>query len=252
MARSLIGAFVSGARGLLSAQLFISVAAVGLAGWTLAITNQLIRERDLLRERVIQLEASMAERGIVVPATQTVVSTPTQPAPLYPGGIGALAHGAIDGPVEATETQTQTASANQDGRDLGRVISELFTPAPPMRIVVIHVRAPADTNAVRAIAVQLGKDAHVHVVVAQMAARDGRPSGYTYFDGRQSRAAADLVTQFHDIARGEGVAPWSAQLRGAALPAQGEYAADRLDLVLPQLPAPEPAPAVAAPVERAG
>jgi hypothetical protein len=252
MARSLIGAFVSGARGLLSAQLFISVAAVGLAGWTLAITNQLIRERDLLRERVIQLEASMAERGIVVPATQTVVSTPTQPAPLYPGAIGALARAAIDGPVEATEAQAQAAPTNQDGRDLRRVIGELFAPPPPMRIVVIHARAPADTNAARAIAVQLGKDADVHVVIALMPARDGRPSGYTYFDGRQSRAAADLVTQFHDIARGQGVAPWSAQLRGAALPAQGEYTADRVDLVLPQLPAPEPAPVAAPPVERAG
>src|SRR5512145_1355085 len=91
MAQSLIGAFVSGARGLLSTQLFISVATVALAGWTLAITNQLIRERDLLQERVIQLEAAMAERGMVPPPTQTVRAPAPNVAALYPGEVGPTA-----------------------------------------------------------------------------------------------------------------------------------------------------------------
>jgi hypothetical protein len=49
------------------------------------------------------------------------------------------------------------------------------------------------------------------------------------------------VTQFHDVARRNQLTPWSSQLRGVALPAEGEYTADRLDLVLPPLPEPAPA-----------
>jgi hypothetical protein len=76
----------------------------------------------------------------------------------------------------------------------------------------------------------------LRVVIDVMQPRDQRESGYAYFDGRQSRAAAALVQQFHDVARQQEIAVWSAQLRGTALPAQGEYTADRLDLVLPPLP----------------
>jgi hypothetical protein len=68
-----------------------------------------------------------------------------------------------------------------------------------------------------------------------MPAGDTRQSGYSYFDGRQNRAAAALMQRFHDIARENEVAAWSAQLRGNALPAQGEYTADRMDVVLPPL-----------------
>lgn len=240
MAQSLIGAFVSGARGLLTTQLFISVAAVGLAGWTLAITNQLIRERDLLQERVIQLEAAMAERGMVVPPTQTVVRAPAPDiAALYPGEVGATALSAPAGP-EANTAPEPSAAAQ---RDLRQMIGGLFSPAPPLRVVVLHVRDAADTEPARAIAAELSNLADLHVVIDVMPARDGRQSGYSYFDGRQNRAAADLVTDFHDIARAKGLAPWSAQLRGTALPAQGEYTADRLDLLLPPLP---PAPATSA------
>jgi hypothetical protein len=66
---------------------------------------------------------------------------------------------------------------------------------------------------------------------------DPRPSGYAYFDGRQSQRAAALVAQFNDISRRYEIAAWSAQLRGVALPAQGQYGAERLDIVLPALPA---------------
>ena len=253
MARSLLGAFVSGARGMLSAQLFVSIGAVALAGWTLAVTNQVIRERDLLQERVIQLEASMADRGIVVPATQTVVDAPaTGDGALYPGEVGQTA---LTLPA-TTDTSSADASAQSADaqRDIGRVIGELFAPAPPMRVVVLHVRAQEDAESARRIAAELTRTAKVHVVIDVMPAREGRQSGFAYFDGRQNRAAAALVTQFHDIARRDNIAPWSAQLRGVALPAQGEYTPDRLDIVLPALP-PPPAPVepvAAPPPQRAG
>lgn len=242
MAQSLIGAFVSGARGLLTTQLFISVAAVGLAGWTLAVTNQLIRERALLQERVIQLEAAMAERGMVVPPTQTVRAPGPDIATLYPGEVGATALSAPAG-LEANTAPEPSAAAQ---RDLRQMIGGLFSPAPPLRVVVLHVRDAADAEPARTIAAELSDFADLQVVIDVMPARDGRQSGYSYFDGRQNRAAADLVTDFHDIARVQGLAPWSAQLRGTALPAQGEYTADRLDLVLPPLP-PTPATSAIAP-----
>ena len=68
MARSLLEALVRGTRQMLTAQLIVSIGAVALAGWTLAITSDVIRERDQLRERVIQLETAMGAQGMVVPA----------------------------------------------------------------------------------------------------------------------------------------------------------------------------------------
>jgi hypothetical protein len=49
------------------------------------------------------------------------------------------------------------------------------------------------------------------------------------------------VGLFHETARRLEIAQWSAQLRGTALPAQGEFTADRLDIILPPLP-PQPTP----------
>lgn len=246
MARSLLQSFVSGTRGMLTAQLFVSVGAVALAGWTLGVTNELIRERDRLRERVIQLEESMAGRGIVVPSTPTVVeeAPPVDGADVYPGEVGAADPNAPIEVVEAPETPTQdTPSETPPGqttpqRDFGQVIGDLIAPAPEMRTVVLHVRAREDQRVARLMADELSKQANVRVVLDVLSPRDQRQSGYAYFDGRQSRAAAALVTQFHEIARRNEVAPWSAQLRGVALPAQGEYTADRLDIVLPPLPPP--------------
>jgi hypothetical protein len=104
------------------------------------------------------------------------------------------------------------------------------------------VRAQEDADEASRIAGVLQLDG-VRVLIAVSPAGDPRAPGYAYFDGRQSRAAADAVSRFHEAARELQVAQWAAQLRGTALPAQGEYTADRLDITLPPLPAP-PAPAV--------
>jgi hypothetical protein len=239
---------------MLAAQLFVSVGAVALAGWTLGVTNDLIRERSRLRERVIQLEESMAGRGIVVPATPPVVETPAPGgANVYPGEVGLAETPAaaeavgVEASVETIErteppgsapTQTSPQPAPAVERDFSRVIGDLFAPAPPLRVLVLHARAGADAALAERLAGELAQTADVRVIIDVMPARDPRQSGYAYFDGRQSRAAAALVAQFHDLARRHEIAPWSAQLRGVALPAQGEYTPERLDIVLPPLPQP--------------
>jgi hypothetical protein len=111
---------------------------------------------------------------------------------------------------------------------------------------VLHVRADADFATAEKIARALQSN-EVRALINVMSASDQRPSGYAYFDGRQSRAAADVVARFHDLARQQQVAQWSAQLRGTALPARDEYTADRLDIVLPPLPPPPPPPVIEAP-----
>lgn len=175
----------------------------------------------------------MAERGMVVPPTQTVVSAPATDTAPYPDELGAAIAG---------------DSAESDSAGFGQIITGLFAPAPPMRVVVLHVRNEVDAQQARVLAQTLASDSGLSVVVHVMAQGDGRLSGYTYFDGRQNRAAADLITAFLDTARNAGIAPWSAQLRGAALPARGEFTADRLDIVLPPLPPPPPPPPVETPL----
>jgi len=216
--RTLLSAFVTGARQVLAAQLFVSVAAVGLAGWTFSVTNELIRERGRLRERVIQLEGELGARGIVVPPTVVVDEPPTRTA--YPGEVGLA----------------KTAAEQTQEFDPRQLLSHVFAPAPPMRAVVLHVRNERDAQAARRLGEELSRTGNVRVLVNVMSARDPRPTGYAYYDGRQSRAAASIVARFNDIAREREVAAWSAQLRGVALPAAGEYTADRTDIVLPQLP----------------
>lgn len=252
MARPVLGSLVKGVRGLLSAQLFVSILAIALAGWTLTVTSGLIRERDRLRERVIQLEASMAERGIVVPPTPAVVESAVAGEQLYPGPIPAALRMASEdeSALVPLDTSSSAEAAERSARiDFSQVLTDLFAPAPPMRLVVLHVRDAADASQAQRIGEELRRVANVHVVVDVLTPRDPSQSGYIYFDGRQNRPTADLVTQFHDIARSNGIAPWSAQLRGAALPAQGEYTPDRLDIVLPPLPPPPPPaePVAAAP-----
>lgn len=224
MAKSLLSGFVSSTRALLVAQLIACVGAVALAGWTLGITNQVLRERNRLQERVIQLEEAMASSGVIPPAATAVVSSSNSGGDtVYPGSIAAA----------------RSARTTDDQQNIGSVITTLFGPAPPLSVVVLHVRAESDTLAAMSIAAALGlDDAHVNV----MTASDQRPSGYIYFDGRQSRAAAEIVARFHDAAREQQVAQWSAQLRGTALPARDEYTADRLDIILPPLPPPPPLP----------
>jgi hypothetical protein len=226
MAGSILGSFVSGTRQVLVAQLFVSVGAVALAGWTLGVTNELIRERDRLRERVIQLEADMGQRGIVVPETPAVVDTaPPAAEDVYPGEVG------------LGEQQPTDGAAPADGAfNPGQIVTDLFTPPPPMRTVVLHARSEQDGAYARRLGEQLAQAGNVQVVVNVLPQqRAQQEAGYSYYDGRQSSAAAALVAQFNDVARTNQIAQWSAQLRGTALPEQGEYTADRLDIVLPPL-----------------
>ncbi len=221
MARSVLHRFVSGARQVLAAQLVIAVLAVALAGWTLGVTSTLIRERDRLRDRVGQLEETLVAHDVVVPSTATVVATPAQNTRnAYP---------------PAAPQAARAGAGDASGFNPAQIITDLFTPAPAMALIIVHVRSEAEARIAAPIVETLEQAGDVRVAINQMAARDQRPAGYAYFDGRQSGAAAALMQRFHDSARSNEVAPWSAQLRGVALPAQGEYAADRMDIVLPAL-----------------
>jgi hypothetical protein len=234
MAKSLLSAFVSNTRALLIAQLIACVGAVALAGWTLGVTNQVLRERNRLQERVIQLEEAMAASGVIPPTPTAVVAPAPQSDEAYPGSIANAR-----APNEIADSGDVVASAESDQQDISSVITSLFGPAPPLRTVVLHVRAETDFAFAEKIARELQSE-DIRVLINVMGASDQRQSGYAYFDGRQSRAAADIVARFHDLARTQQVAQWSAQLRGTALPARDEYTADRLDIVLPPLPPPPP------------
>jgi hypothetical protein len=229
VARSLLSKFVSGTRQLLAAQLFVGVAAVALAGWSLGITNDLIRDRNRLRDRVIQLEETLAGRGITVPPHPTIVDV-TGPADnsAYPPSAQ-LAESNVVAYAPGAEAPARAFNP-------GQALGDLFAPAPPIRTIVLHARGDADAAIARHIAGELEQTQPARIVVNVLAPRDPHASGYSYFDGRQSRAAVSLVARFNDLARGINAAPWSAQLRGTALPANAEFGADRLDIVLPALP----------------
>lgn len=232
MARqSVENTFSGAARSLLAVQLFVSVLAIALAAWTMAVTADIMRERDSLRERVIQLEAELAARGVVVPEeVPTVVGATAQGAAVYPGSVAAL-------------------SDRQGDQGFGAFLGEILAPVQPLSVVVLHARAE-NADVARKIAVTLTQSQDAVVLVNTLNERSARPPGYVYYDGRQSRAAAAIVARFHDAAREAGAAAWSAQLRGEALPADGEYTSDRLDIVLPPLPASaqaQPTPALTRP-----
>lgn len=233
MAGSILRSFVSGTRQVLGVQLFVSVGAVALAGWTLAVTNEALRERDRLRERVIQLEEEMGTRGIVVPSPPPLVdAAPAPPQTAYPDEVG---------PEDNARAPEQSSPPEQTGSEAfnpGQIVTDLFAPPPAMRTLVLHARSEADAELARRLAEAMPRPDNLRIVVRTMAARDPRPSGYTYYDGRQSRTAAALAARFNQTAGEHQIAPWSAQLRGMALPAQGEYTPDRTDIVLPPLPAP--------------
>lgn len=224
MARSQLGAFVDGVRQLLTTQLVVSLVAIALAGWTLAITNESLRERDRLRARVVQLEATLAENNVMTPPATEIVSAPAVTANVYPPSI---------------EANNRAQSGR--GFNPGQFLGDLFSPAPPIRTIVLHARGEADASRAEALAQTLAGDANVRVITNTIAPRDARAAGYVYFDGRQSTGAAAFVQRFHDLAREAEIVAWSAQLRGVALPAEGEYSADRIDIILPALPAAPPA-----------
>jgi hypothetical protein len=227
MAQSLLRTLLSGTRQMLATQLFVSVLAVALVGWTLVVTNEVIRERDRLRERVVLLEEELAARGIVVPSGPSVVSSPGSRG--YPNEVGPALRQAGTG-----------ADADQSSFDPREILDDIFAPAPPLRTLVLHARSEADGEAAQRLGAELG-DAEVRVIVNVMPPREPQQSGYVYYDGRQSRSAAALVARFNDAARRAEIPQWSAQPRALALPAEGEFSADRLDIVLPPLPEPAPA-----------
>jgi hypothetical protein len=226
VARSVLRSLVSGTRQMLAVQLFIGVVAVALAGWTLAITNDVMRERDRLRERVVLLESELGARGILVPDGPAVVSSPGTRG--YPNEIGATLSADAETPAESSF-------------DPRALLGDLFAPVPPLGTMVLHARSEADGEAARRIAAALYAD-DLRVLVNVMRPREPQQSGYVYYDGRQSRAAAALVARFNDAARRADIPQWSAQPRALALPAVGEFTADRLDIVLPALPPPPPPP----------
>src|SRR5262249_4169228 len=149
----------------------------------------------------------------------------------YPPAVGGI------GAMRAEEMRVVTASRRIPASvpvsfNPTRVLQEIFTPPPPTRALVLHARGQADAALAQQVARDL-RDGAIGVIVDVLPEHDQRQAGYAYFDGRQSLAAASLVSRFNDAARRAAIAPWSAQLPGVALPAQGEYTADRVDIVLP-------------------
>lgn len=276
MARSLLQSFVSGTRQMLAVQLFVSVSTVALAGYTAMVTNRAIGERNRLNERVIQLEQALGEADIVPPEAVTIPTAPPTDT-LYPPSLDGATTTVTpeQQPVEDTTTvqepappttappvrepptrdqspatttppptpldeakpETQT-TPQAPAFDPGQLLRDLLTPPPPLRSVVLHVRAQDDVDEAQRVARALAANSNMAVTIDVMPAGDTRESGYAYFHGRQASAAANVVQRLQEAARAAEIAPWVAQLRGAALPANGEYTADRLDIVLPPLPAP--------------
>jgi len=244
VARSLLASLVRGTRQMLAVQLIISVIVVAVAGWTLAIMSNVMHERDQLQARVVQLEAALGAQGVVVPPKPATLdqSEASRDANAYPPPVGSLR---ANTGLQVVAARRERAAPISRDFDPTRVLRDIFTPPPPMHALVLHVRGDADANVAQQVVREMQRSA-LSVIVDVLGEHDQRPSGYAYFDGRQSLAAAALVSHFNDAARQAGVALWSAQLTGVALPAQGEYTADRLDIVLPSLPAPAPAPIAAA------
>jgi hypothetical protein len=169
------------------------------------------------------------------------IENATAPSDIEPAPDSAVPAPAADEEKPPQQEAARTEAVPASERDLGAIVSSLFGPAPPLRTVVLHVRSREDAVYAARMARELQANNEVRVLIDVMPPGDARQSGYSYFDGRQSRAAADFVARVHETARGMEIAQWSAQLRGVALPAQGEYTADRLDIVLPPLPAPNQA-----------
>lgn len=215
--KPLLQSLIGGVRRILALQVLLSIFVVALATWTLAVTIGVMRERDRLNDRVIQLGEALASRNIVVPPPQPIVEA----APAYP-----------------PEIETAPA-ASSTGFNASAAITDLFAPPPPLARVVFHARSESDAESARGLVELLGTQPF-EVSVHLLPAGADRASGYYYFDGRQSAPAAQIVARFNDAARGRELAQWSAQLRGTAMPARGEFSVDRLDIVLPQLPLPPP------------
>lgn len=250
MARSVFKSFVGGVRGMLSLQLFLTASAAGVAGYTMLVTTDAMRERDALLERVTTLEAEI-ERITGAPPAQDLRPLDIMPeVPLDPVDEAPLEEPT---PQPAPETPTETPDeptgrdpieprpdpvtpprAETPALDLGQVLRDALTQAPPLRTLVLHVRSQNDHAAAQRIVRELaGSDLNVTIDV--MPPRDPRNSGFAYFDARQARPATAMARRVQDIAQRNQFTAWAATLRGVSLPASGEYTADRLDIVLPPL-----------------
>ena len=218
---SLLRSLVNGTRRILALQVLLSVIAIAITGWTIETVSNALGERARLVDRVIQLEEALASNDIVVPPPAPVL---IEAEPSYPP--------ALEG-APAASAQSQVNPR--------RAIGDLFSPPPPLTVVVVRVRSDDDLLRAQRLVAGVNSAALKQASVLLMPPGDVRMPGYFYFDGRQSAAAAALIADFNNAARRAELAPWSAQLRGVALPARGEFAAQRLDLILPALP-PPPAP----------
>jgi hypothetical protein len=208
MARSLLQSFVSGTRQMLTLQLFVGVAAVALAGWTMGVTNDLIRERDALKARVGQLETEMVIRDIPLPAAPVPVDTTEAESTDEPT--------LTEDPATTTEpTQTPTV--------------------PAFRTLQLHIRSEEDRASAQALARALG-DSGLAINIDVVSQR--QRSGYTFHDQGQSEQAASLFASVRGAAAELKLESWSADLPGAFL--EGEPA-DQFDLWLPRLPVREAA-----------
>lgn len=214
--RSLLQTLLGNARRALVLQVLLSLFAIALAGWTLSVTAGLLRERAKANDRILQLEETLASNNIVPPPARARVDA----RPGYPPSV----------------------AAGGENHAAGQSIADLFAPPPPLRLLVVHVREPQDLASAAAIAKAVTDAAGMPSASVALMARDPRPPGYYYFDGRQSAAAAELAARFNNAAGETGLAPWSARLRATALPSSGEYAANRVDIVLPALPPPPQPP----------
>jgi hypothetical protein len=175
MARSLLQGFVTGTRALLAAQLIVCVGAVALAGWTLGVTSEVMRERNRLQERVIQLEETMAARGDSPPPPAAVVApvANAQSDIAYPGSIA----DAVEVSNTAQQASARVAASDTSQRSISNVITSLFGPAPPLRTVVLHVRTTSDVQTAQAVAADL-QQSGAHLLINIMPEGDQqRPRG---------------------------------------------------------------------------
>jgi hypothetical protein len=205
MARSLLQSFVSGTRQMLTLQLFVGVAAVALAGWTMGVTNDLIRERDALKARVGQLETEMGIQGVEVPAVIAPIDT--------------TATEAVEAPAATEDAAAPTDTAT----------------VPAFRTLLLHIRSEDDRASADALARALSNSG---LAISIDVVSQRQRSGYSFHDQGQAEQAANLFNTVRRAAAELKLESWSGELPGAYL--EGE-AADQFDLWLPRLPTREAA-----------
>ena len=119
MARSLLRSLVGGTHRVLLAQLIASVGVIAVAGWTLGVTSDLIRQRDRLRERVLELEQAMSAEGIVVPPSTATVDQQGGASLAYPPEQTGAAGTDPKGGLHGADLRKLVASAPTRGRPTG-------------------------------------------------------------------------------------------------------------------------------------